>query len=143
MPAPGGALRAPQVRHQAGPEGVQVEVPHELQEVRLLLTNDRLVPVLEQMAHPAVAAIEGPAIAGEAGPHAPGQGRRPGPQEEVGMVRQETPSVDGHRAGRGLPRQAADELPSVAAIAEDRAPLDPPPHAVVKGSGPIESWNAS
>lgn len=53
------------------------------------------MPLREETAHPAVAVMEGPSMAGEAGLQAPGQGRRPGPQEEVNTIRPEAPAGDG------------------------------------------------
>jgi hypothetical protein len=45
--------------------------------------------------HPLMSPVEGTRITGEEGPHAPGQGATPRADQEVGMVRQEGPGVDG------------------------------------------------
>ncbi len=55
------------------------------------------------------------------------------------MVRQEGPGVDGHRAGRDQPRLAAAAGSPIADIAEDGAPLEPPPHAMVEDPRGVEA----
>ncbi len=57
---PGVPGERPEVRDHPRPDRVQVEVADELQEVRFGLHHDRLVPVLEEVPDPPVAAIEGP-----------------------------------------------------------------------------------
>ena len=61
-----------------GAEGIQVEVPHEFEQVRLLLHHDGLVAVLEEVAAPLVAAIEGAGVPRQERAHAPGEGPAPG-----------------------------------------------------------------
>ena len=116
-PSPGGRCgrsrdTAPgaEVRDDLRAQRIEVEVADELQEVRLLLHHDGLVPVLEEVAHPLVAAVEGPGIAREQTPHAAGQRARARPHEEVGMVREEGPGVDGPRPGLRQGREARDKI---------------------------------
>ena len=60
MACPRVALEEPQIADDPRAEWVEMEVAHQLHEVRLRLDHDGLVPVLEEVAHPLVAAIEGP-----------------------------------------------------------------------------------
>ena len=50
VPTPGIPPEPPEIGHQAGTQGVEVEVAHEFQEVGLLLHHDGLVAVLEEVA---------------------------------------------------------------------------------------------
>jgi hypothetical protein len=50
-------------------KGIQVEVAHEFEQIGLLLTQDGLVPVLEQITVAAVAPVEFRGIPGEQSPH--------------------------------------------------------------------------
>ena len=47
-----------EVRDPVRAEGIQMDIPHQLQEVRLRLHHDRRVPVLEEMPPPPVAPVE-------------------------------------------------------------------------------------
>jgi len=61
---PGVPLQALEGQDHVGPERVQVEIADQLQEVGLLFYHNRLVPVLEEVADPVVAPIEGPPQSG-------------------------------------------------------------------------------
>ena len=92
---PGVAVEGPEVRDDPRAERVQVDVADQLQPVRLPLHHDGLVAVLEEVADPLMPPVEGAGVPGQEAPHAPGQGPRPGADEEVGVVREERPGVDG------------------------------------------------
>ena len=66
MPGPGEP-----VQHA---ERIQVEVADEFPEIRFLLHPDGLLPVLERVAPPVMAAVEGPRVAGKEGAHGWGGG---------------------------------------------------------------------
>ena len=55
-----------------------MQVAHEFQKVRLLLHHDGRVAVLEEVADPLVAAIEGAGVPRQERAHAPGEGPAPG-----------------------------------------------------------------
>ena len=63
----------------------------------------------------------------------------PGPDEKVGMVREQSPGVDGPGPGLCEKRQARDEVVPVGVVAEDGRPLDSPHHDMVEGVGRIEA----
>ena len=116
-----------------------MEVADEFEEVGLLLHHDGLVPVLEEMPDPLVAAIEGPGVAREEGPHAARERPAPRPDQEVGMVREQRPGVDGEGPRLREGRQAGDEVGPVGVVAEEGRPLDPPHHHVVEDPRGIEA----
>jgi len=136
---PGVALQGAEVGHHLRPERIQVEIAHELEEVPVLLHHDRLVPVLEEVARPAVPAVEGPGVAGEERAHAPGQRARPGPHQEVGVIREQGPGV--HREGARVRerREPAEEGLAVRVVGKDHAPFQAAHHHVVEGSGGVEA----
>ena len=59
-PVQGYPVERAQIGDHLGPERVQVGIADQLQEVGLLFHHNRLVPVLEEVADPVVAPIEGP-----------------------------------------------------------------------------------
>jgi len=121
------------------PERIQVEVADEFQEIGLLLHHDGLVPVLEQVAHPSMAAVEGPRVAGEQGAHTARERPLPRPDEEVRMGGEERPRVD-REAGRvDQGHQPADEVCPVQVGAEDRPALESSHHHVLEDPGSIEA----
>ncbi len=132
MAGPGVPGEGPEVRHHPRPEGVQVEVADELQEVGLRLDHDGLVPVLEEVPDPLVAAIERPGVAAQQGAHAPGEGAGSRPDQEVGVVRQARPGEDGEGSALRERRQAPDEVPPVGVVPEDGAALQAPHHHVME-----------
>ncbi len=115
-----------------------MEGGHDLQAVGFLLRDDRLAPVPEQMAHPAMVAVAGPGIAGEERAHGPGERARAGPEQEVGVIRQGRAGVDGPRAGRDQSVQPAEDVGPFAVAAEDRPPVEPPHHDIVEDPGRIK-----
>ncbi len=139
MPGPRVPIERAQVRHHLGPEGVQVEVADQLQEVPFRLHHHRHVPVLEEVAHPLVAPVEGSGIAGEERAHGPGQGADPRPHQEVGVVREEGPGVDAEDLGLRQGGEARDEVGPAPVVAEEGPPLDPPHHDMVEGVRRIQA----
>lgn len=60
MATPRVPVQSPDIADDAAPQGIQVEVADEFQQVRLPLYQDGLVPVLEEMPGPSVPPVEGP-----------------------------------------------------------------------------------
>ena len=61
MPGPRIPGQGPHVRYHLRAQWVEVQIPDELQQIRLRLHHDGLVPVLEEVADAAMAAVEAPA----------------------------------------------------------------------------------
>jgi hypothetical protein len=134
---PGVAIEDAEVCHPLRPERVQVEVAHEFQEGGVCLHDDRRVPVLEKVARAAVAAVEAPGVAGEERAHAAREGPVPCP-EEVGMIWEECPGVDGQGAGLHQEGESREEVDAIEVIPEDDRPLDAPHHHMVQGARGIQ-----
>ncbi len=139
MAGPGIPSQSAEGRDDLRAQRIEVELADELPEVRVLLHHDRLVPVLEEVADPVVSAVEGPGIAREQTPHAPGQGARSRPHEEVGVVREHGPGVDGPRPGLRQGREARHKIRPIPVTPEDDPALEPPHHHVVEGVRRIET----
>ena len=139
MPAPRIPRKGAEVGHHVRPDGIQVEVADELQEIRLLLHHDGFVPILEEMAHTLVAAVERPRIPREERPHAAGQGALSRPEQQMGVVREQGPRVHGERPVLRQRGEAADEVGAVRIVPEEGGPLDSPHHHVVEGLRRIEA----
>ena len=137
---PGEAVQGMEIRDDLRAERIEVEIADEFQEVRLLLHDDGLVPVLKEVPHPVMVPIEGPGVAGEQGAHAAGEGALAGPDQKMRMVGQEGPGVNRPRPGPRHGGQAGHEVGPVAVIAEERGPLNPARHDVVEGRVGVEAW---
>ena len=88
---------------------------------------------------PFVAPVEGARVPREEGSHGPGQGPPAGAHQEVQMVGQQGPGVDGPGAARREGCQPRDEFPPVPVVPEDDPTLDPAHHHVVEDVGRIEA----
>ena len=129
---PGIPIEMTEVGHHLRAERVQVEVADEFQEVGFFLDYDGLVPILKEMPHTMMPAVEGARVPGEETPHAPGQRALPGAHEEMGVIGEERPRVDSPGAGLDQAGHAGDEVRAVRIIPEDAAPLEPPHHHVMQ-----------
>ena len=116
MATPGRPVEVGQIRDEPCAQRIEVDVAHQLAEVWILLTDDRPVPVLEEMAPPPVAAVVRLGVARQEPAHALGEPRRAAPQEQVGMVGEEGPGVEGGPGRRGDLAQPAEERRTVLAI---------------------------
>jgi hypothetical protein len=125
-----------------GAQRIEMEVPHQLKEIRLFLYDDRLIAILKQVPASSMASVEDPRVAREERPHAPGQRAIPRADEEVEVIRQEGPRVDGEGARLRETRQASDEVIPVAIIPEDELPIESSRHHMVQDPRSIESWSA-
>ena len=133
MPGPGIVAQPAEIRDHLCPKGIQVNVADQLQEVGLCLHYDGLVAVLEQVAHPLMAAIERPGVSGEEGAHAARERPTPRPDQEMGVVGQEGPGGDGERSGVNQRGDPGHERVAIDVIPENGCPLDPPHHDMVQG----------
>lgn len=97
------------------------------------------MPLLEEVAHPLMAAVEGPGIAGEQGAHTACERPLPRPDEDVRMGGEERPRVDGEAGGVDQGRRPADEVSPVRVVPKDRAALEPSHHHVVEDPRSIEA----
>jgi hypothetical protein len=136
---PGVPVERPEGGDDRGAERIQMEVADEFPEGRVRCYHDGLIPILKEVPHPVVPPIERPGIAREETPHAAGQRAGPGPDQQVGMIREERPGVDRPGALRRQSGHAGHEVGAVRVVAEERGPLNPPHHDVMEGVGRIEA----
>jgi len=139
VPTPGVPVERREGGDHAGAERVQVEVADEFEQVPVLLHHDRFVAVLEEVAGPLVPAVERASVPGEQGPQIPAQRAGAGPDEKVGVIREEGPGVDGQGAGGRERRQPGEEIRPVGVVPKDRPPFDPTHHHVVEDARGIEA----
>ena len=138
VPRPRVPVQFGQGLDDSGPQGIEMEVPHEFEEVRLLLHHKGAVAILEQVALPMVAPVEGAGIAAEPAAHEGGQGPVARAQEEVDVVREQGPREDLDPRGLHLRGEAAEKIVPALGGSEEQRLLDPPGHHVVEDSGGIE-----
>jgi hypothetical protein len=129
-----------------------VEVSHKLQEVRFLLHQDGLVPVLDEMAHPAMAPVECPGIPCEERSHGghqawldglPWPGMR-ATDKEVEVVRQQYPREDLESRTFHHPCKPSEEFGTIPVVAEEHLPVQSADHDVMQHSRRIQarsSWH--
>jgi len=98
-----------------------------------------LVAVLEEVSDAVVPPIERPGVPGEEGAHAAGERTRARAHQEMRVVREEGPGIDGPRALLRHGGDARDEVGAICVVAEDDAPLESPHHHMVENPGGIQA----
>src|SRR4030042_1608543 len=116
-----------------------MDVARELQQVGVILADDGLVAVLEEVPVAAMAAIEVDHITGEELSHAGGEGLLDCPHQEMEMVGQERPSVDGKISPLAETAEAAQEILPVPIVPENPGPFDPSADYMMQGCRGIEA----
>ena len=145
MATPRVAIQTREVRHELGPEGIEVEVADQVPEVGVCLDDEGLVAVLEEMAVPAMAPVVRLGVAGEEPAHELGEPLGATPEQQVRVVGQEGPGIDRGPGRRGDRAQAGHESLPILPIGHDLPPLDPAEDDVVQGPRGIQpclSWQA-
>ena len=112
------------VREDSRPERIEMDVAHQLQKVRVFLTENGLVAVLEEIAVSPVSAIEAHHVAREQPRHHGGERSSSCSQKKVNMVGEQRPAVAGSRGLDKDPSQTIKEILPVGIIPEDLPPLD-------------------
>jgi hypothetical protein len=128
-----------EIGDEAGPERIQVEIADELPEIIVRLHHDGLIAVLEEVPLPSVPPVVRQGVAGEQAAHEQGEAARPTPEEQVGVVREEGPRVEGGPGGHGDRAEPIEEPRSILLIGHDLPARQPPEHDVVQRAGRIES----
>lgn len=105
---------------QPSPNGVQNHIPAHLEEVALLLDQNRLIAPLEEMPHPAVPPVEGLRIDAIELPHAQDEIPLGGLDDQVVMVSHEAIAVAAPAVAVGHPPQRDEKLLPVTVVFEYR-----------------------
>jgi hypothetical protein len=93
MPAPGENRQGLKVVDHSGPYWVQMDIPHQLQKIGIMVTDNGLVAILEKVSGAIVAQIEHHGVTGQKSPHDLGQRPLPRSQKEVKVVVEQGPSI--------------------------------------------------
>jgi hypothetical protein len=99
-----------------------MDVAHQLQQVRVFLTEDGFVAVLKQIAVASVSAIEAHHVAREQPRHHGSERSSSCSQKKVNMVGEERPAVAGSRGLGEDPCQPIEEVLPVRIVLEDLPP---------------------
>jgi hypothetical protein len=139
MPAPGVAVQGGQGFHQLHPQWVEVDVANQLEQIRLLLHEDGFVPVLEKVADPAMAPVEGARVASEEDPHGAGERSGSCADEEVGVIWEQGPGEDLKSCACTDRLEPDEKVLPVPVVLENHLPVEAPDHHVVEGPGKIKA----
>ena len=82
-------------RHNAGTDGVEVNIADKLLQVRIFLTDDGFVSILKKLAVAFVAAVKADSVSRKEPSHYRGKGSGSCSKEEMGMFWDEHPCVTG------------------------------------------------
>jgi hypothetical protein len=139
---PGVSVQGFEIVHQMRSDGVQVDVANQLQEVGFLFDHDGLEAVLEEVAGAVVTSVEADRIAGEESAHQGGKRRGSGASEEVEVVRDKAPGIEGglcfdHQVG-----EPGEEIEAIGVGAKDLPALDATSDDVMEGVGCVEAGAA-
>jgi hypothetical protein len=106
-----------------------MDVPCQLQQIRVLFTDYGLVPILKPMAIPLMPAVEIHPISGQQLPHPLAERSLARSHEEMNLVRHEHPGIHDHIPVPAPLREPAHEIVPVDVILEYFGSVDaPPPH---------------
>jgi hypothetical protein len=139
MAGPGIPVQGAEIRNYCRPEGVEVEVPDQFEEIRLILHHDGFVAILEEVARAPMAAIEASGVAGQESSHTPRERAAPATNEEMGVVREQCPGVDVEAAVLCQGGEPRDEVRTVRIVAEDELTIKSSHHHMVEDPGGIKS----
>jgi hypothetical protein len=124
------------------PQGIQMNVPDEFQEIRLRLDWDRPEPVLEQMPHPVMPPVEILGVSRHQAMHESGEDTVFALKQKVKMIRQEGPCQAGGSEPLKVEAEPAAEFLPVFVVRENNPLLDPPRVDVVECAGEIDPWSS-
>ena len=142
MPGPWIPIERWKIAHDAGPERVEMDVADEFEEIRLLFHHGGFVTVLEEMAGAVVPAVEGAGVSGEERPHGPREGAVACADQQVKMIREESPGVHTEPGVLDHGGEAATKVRPISVVPEDTLAVEPPHHHVVQDAGRIEAGAA-
>jgi hypothetical protein len=125
MSTPGIWTEFLQVRTQPCPEWIQMNVPNQFLEIRVLVADNRLVSVFKQMTVPLVPSVESYRVSRQKSPHESGKACRTASHQQVDMVWKQSPSIDTRSCERcHVPEPGNEGLP-ILVIAHDQTLLCP------------------
>lgn len=119
-----------------------MNVADQLQQIRILLTDDRFIAIPEKGTIPFVPPIVGHGVSGHELSHHPAEGHCRSLKKQMKMVWEQRPCVAmGTRFSQDRP-EPMEKIVTVFLISEERRSLDPPSHDVMNQAGGIEPREA-
>jgi len=116
-----------------------MNIPSQLQKVRIVFTDYRFVPVLKKMPLPQMPPVKSDNVSSENLSHARKKGTIASPNEQMKMVRNESPSINLQGLGLALGSQTIQEVVPVFIRPEYVCPFYPPSHHMMRRPWSIES----
>ena len=116
-----------------------MNIPSQLQKVRIVFTDYRFVPVLKKMPLSQMPPVKPDNVSSENLSHARKKGTIASPNEQMKMVRNESPSINLQGLGLALGSQTIQEVVPVFIRPEYVCPFYPPSHHMMQRPWSIES----
>ena len=140
--APGVGLQGMEIMDETRAKRVQVNVPDQLQQVRLLLHHHGPEPVLEEMAPSAVPPIECPSIAPQERAHRAAKWAASRAYQQVQVVGHQRPGIHLPGAGHCHCCQPCHKVAPIQFVLKDGPVLDPTYHEVVQNAGSVQTGSS-
>jgi len=109
-----------------------MDISHQFHQIGILLTDNGLIPVLEEMAVAIVPLIESHHIPGQKAPHAKSQRDLPRFAEQVKVVWQKGPGINLKTVSFSEESESGKEVLSILIGQEDPSFLDTSPHNMME-----------
>jgi len=116
-----------------------MDVPRQFEQIRVLLADDGLVPILKEMPVSLMPAVEIDHIAGQQLLHALGERPRPRAHQEVEVARHEGPGVHDQVSLLAQRSKPVDEVVPVGVSVKDLGALNAPADDMLQGPGGIQA----
>ncbi len=139
MARPGIGVKPIDIRDKLSTNRIEVNVAYEFFKVPVFLTDDRFIAVLEEVAGACVPSVEADGITGQEPGHYLRQGDFPRAEEQVDMVRKESPCVAPCVAFRKESTASPEKVASICNARKNRAPFDSPDDDVMQDAWSIET----
>lgn len=139
MPGPPVPFEALHICYHVYPQWVQVNIPDELQEVLVLLTDYGLVPVLKEMAAPIMPQVEGHGMPSQKPSHESRELDPSRTEQKVDMIRHQSPGITARLGLLQQRGQTFNERVPVFVVHENIATLDTSGDNVMEKSGNVDS----
>lgn len=132
-------LQRRHIVNDPGPQRIEVDIGHQLPEIRILFAENRLVAVLKKVTVAAVPAVEAYRVASQKPAHDRGDRTASGVQKQMGMIRHQRPCVTIRLGLRQVPRKPLEEILPAHVIDEDRSPVDSSNDDMMQSTGGIDA----
>lgn len=142
MAGPGILIEGVELGDHAGPQGIEVNVAHEFEQVGLVLDEDGLEAALEKVADTAMAGVERGGVTAEQALHGTGEGCRAGAQQEVEVGSHQCPGIDREARDGSDFGEPIEEVGAISIGGEDGAAVDAASDHVMERIKGIQAWAA-